>query len=470
MLLAALAVMMPSVADAARPVILEKHGYVSTEPRLGSQSYIKQIHADTAWDVTRGSGDIVVALIDSSADRNHLDLKGVPRVVNSLKGTYGADYHGTHTAGILAAKHNRYGIAGLAPNVRYHFYNVFYGQDSELTDSWTVARAVDTAVAKGATIINLSLGGQDFDSVLAEALKRARAKGVILVASSGNEGLKKTSFPANLNEVIAVGAVDSTWRVARFSNMDASIRVVAPGVNILSLGVGNRFAYLDGTSMAAPMVSASIALAKSINPYLTPAEVEGLLGKMKRPSGKTYTELDMRRLLDVTPRPVTVSIPSRVTNRSITGVTLSSYPSKNMKASYSLYQGTKKVKTLTGTSFTMHAQGDWLPSGQYRLVGDVTNGKHKRSTSRSFTYTNPVKTTIEAESLQTNELQVIVSRKGTVSLIDASGKVRVETTMQAGKTVLKTDTTKPMTIQLKPSDPNERTIRFAYTPTELTAP
>ncbi|WP_396128049.1 S8 family peptidase [Exiguobacterium mexicanum] len=207
MLVAALALLVPTSVDAAKPVVLEKHGYVVAEPRVGNQYYIKQTGTDLAWNTTRGASDIVIALIDSSADRRHKELYNVPRVVNSMKGPYSVDYHGTHTAGIMSGRHNKFGMAGLAPNVRYHFYNVFYGKNSEFTDSWTVAKAVDTAVAKGANIINLSLGGQDYDQVLADSIRRARTKGVIIVASAGNDGEKTVSFPANMKEVIAVGAI-----------------------------------------------------------------------------------------------------------------------------------------------------------------------------------------------------------------------------------------------------------------------
>lgn len=466
MIVAALALFVPTSVDAAKPVLLEKHGYVATEPRVGNQYYIKQTGTDLAWNTTRGTSDIVVALIDSSADRSHKELYNVPRVVNSMKGAYSVDYHGTHTAGIMSGRHNQFGIAGLAPNVRYHFYNVFYGKNSEYTDSWTVAKAVDTAVAKGANIINLSLGGQDYDRVLAESIKRARGKGVVIVASAGNDGTKTVSFPANMKEVIAVGAIDSSRRIAAFSNIDSQVKIVAPGVNILSLGLKNSFIYMDGTSMAAPMVSAGLALVKSINPFLTPTEIDALIQKMPRTSGKTYTELNTKRLIDATTRPVTLTVPSMLKNRYVTESKLTVMNNPKLKTTYALYQGTRKVKTLTPgqSGFTMYAGGDWLPSGNYRLQAVVTDGKYKRSTSRSFTYVNPVKSNVTIKAADGMTFELTTTRKGVVTVLDEKKQVVYEALHVPGTFPLRADTSSVYTVTLKPVDPSVAVISTTYTP------
>ncbi|WP_215145941.1 S8 family peptidase [Exiguobacterium qingdaonense] len=464
-LLTAIALLLPAGVDAAKPVVLEKHGYVVSEPRVTSQYYVNQIGTDLAWSKTRGASDIVVALIDSSADRNHTDLKNVPRVVNSMKGPYSADFHGTHTAGIMAGKHNRFGIAGLAPNVRYHFYNVFYGQNSKYTDSWTVAKAVDTAVAKGANIINLSLGGKDYDDRLAKSVKEARAKGVVVVASSGNNGKSTTSFPANMKEVIAVGAIDSRQRVASFSNMDENVKIVAPGVNILSLGVNNRFVYMDGTSMAAPMVTASLALVKSINPYLSPREIDELISTMPRKSGKTYTELNVMSLLNATARPIHISSPSVWESRYVKDVKLSVMNHPNLKASFALYQGNKKIKTLSPSRlFTMYSNGDWLPSGQYRIIGQVTDGKHKRYTSRTIEYVNTLKTSVSVEPKDEGTFSIRTTRKGTVTVLDSEGKVMYEALHIAGTFPVRGDTSQKLTVMLKPTDLHEKVVTTSFEP------
>ncbi|MHC9159892.1 MULTISPECIES: S8 family peptidase [Exiguobacterium] len=464
-LLTAIALLLPVGVDAAKPVILKKHGYVVSEPQVTSQYYVKQIGTDLAWSKTRGASDIVVALIDSSADRNHTDLKNVPRVVNSMKGPYTADIHGTHTAGIMAGKHNRFGIAGLAPNVRYHFYNVFYGVNKDKTDSWTVANAVDTAVAKGANIINLSLGGDDYDSRLAASIKRARAKGVIIVASSGNDRKQTINFPANMKEVIAVGAIDSRHRLASFSNMDDRVKIVAPGVNILSLGVNNRFIYMDGTSMAAPMVTASLALVKSINPYLTPGEIDQLIAKMPRASGKSYTELNTMKLLEATARPIHISAPSVWKSRYVNDVKLSVMNHSNLKSSFTLYQGNKKIKTLTpNRSFTMYSSGDWLPSGQYRIVGQVTDGKHKRYTSRTIDYVNTLKTAVSVKVSEEGTFTIHTTRKGTVTVLDSNGKVLYEALHIAGTFPVRGETAEKLTVILKPTDLREKVVTTSYEP------
>lgn len=471
MLMAALALLVPTSVDAAKPVVLEKHGYVVAEPRVGNQYYIKQTGTDLAWNTTRGASDIVIALIDSSADRSHKELYNVPRVVNSMKGPYSVDYHGTHTAGIMAGRHNKFGMAGLAPNVRYHFYNVFYGKNSEYTDSWTVAKAVDTAVAKGANIINLSLGGQDYDQVLADSIRRARAKGVIIVASAGNDGKKTVSFPANMKEVIAVGAIDANHRVANFSNMSSQVKIVAPGVNVLSLGVKNSFVYMDGTSMAAPMVSSGLALVKSVNPFLTPAEVEGLIQKMPKASGKTYTELNTKRLLDHTPRPITITAPLVIKSNYVKEARMTTMKKQNLKSTYALYQGTRKVKTLSisDSPFTMYAAGDWLPSGKYTLQGAVTDGKYKRSFTRSFSYISPVKTMVSIKATEVGMFELATTRKGIVTVLDANKKIVYEALHVPGKFPVRSDTGATYTVVLKPTDVSEKVVTVKYTPQPVQA-
>ena len=464
-LLTALAILIPSAASASKPVLLEKHGYTTTEPRISNQYYIMQTGTDLAWNKTRGARDIVVALIDSSADRNHIELKNVPRVVQSLQGPYIADFHGTHTAGIMAGKHNKYGIAGLAPNVRYHFYNVFYGEDSEYTDTWIVAKAVDTAVAKGANIINISLGGEEYDERLANAIQRARAKGVIVVASSGNDGEDRTSFPASMKEVIAVGAIDSNHRIARFSNMDNHVKVVAPGVSILSLGVNNQFTYLNGTSVAAPMVTASLALVKSVNPFLTPAEIDTMIAKMPRKPGKTYAELNTKWLVDHTPRPIHISTPSTLRSRYVREIKLSVTNHSNLKTSFAMYKDGRKVKTLTPNKlFTMYSRGDWLPSGKYRIVAQVTDGKYKRYTSRTINYVNTLKTSVTVKAVDDKTFEVKTTRKGIVTVKDDAGKTVYEALHIPGSFPVRGDTSKPLTVILKPTDVTEKSVSTHYEP------
>lgn len=471
-LLTALALMMPASVGAAKPVILEKQGYVVKDPLAGSQYYIKQTGTDLAWNTTRGSADIVVALIDSSADRKHKELYNVPRVVKSLSGPYGADIHGTHTAGIMAGIHNNYGISGMAPNVRYHFYNVFYGENMETSDTWSVAKAVDMAVQKGAAIINLSLGGEGYDQVLVESIRKARAKGVVFVAASGNDKKTKASFPSNLKEVIAVGAVDSNHRVASFSNMDAQVKIVAPGVNVLSLGPNNSFVYMNGTSMAAPMVTSGIALMKSVNPFLTPNDVDNLIHKMPRVSGKVYTELNTKQLLDATPRPITLSVPSTLRSRYVKEAKLKVVNKPNLKTTYTLYQGTQKIKTLspTGSAFTMYANGDWLPSGQYKLSAVVTDGKYKRSTSRTISYVNPVKTSVSIKTSDTKTFTLTTTRKGIVTILDKNQKVIYEALHVPGTFPVRGDTLAEHTVLLKPVDMKEKTVSSKYIPAPVGEP
>jgi subtilisin family serine protease len=154
-----------------------------------------------------------------------------------------------------------------------------------------IAAGIRYAVDNGADVINLSLGG-GFSSEMESALQYAAEQNVVVVMAAGNESASQPGFPASLANQwgIAVGAVDSTNRMANFSNK-ASIPpldyVVAPGASIYSTTPGNTYSTFSGTSMATPHVAGVAALILSANPNLTAAEVESILTQTANPTGIT---------------------------------------------------------------------------------------------------------------------------------------------------------------------------------------
>ncbi|MEM1833512.1 MAG: S8 family peptidase [Desulfurococcaceae archaeon] len=240
-----------------------------------------------------------VAVLDTGINYLHTDLQGaVVYCIVSLnngatfyKGTNlrncnDPNGHGTHVAGIIAARLNGVGVAGAAPKVRLYAVRVLSASGSGYISD--IARGIIESTkgpdgvagtADDADIISMSLGGPH-SNTLYNAVKYAYSYGVVLVAAAGNDGASSPSYPAAYPEVIAVGAVDINYNVPRWSNRNPD--VVAPGVDILSTYRNNLYAYMSGTSMACPHVSGVVALMQAIRQAfglrkLTPDEVKYII-------------------------------------------------------------------------------------------------------------------------------------------------------------------------------------------------
>jgi subtilisin family serine protease len=146
-----------------------------------------------------------------------------------------------------------------------------------------IAKGVDWAVANGARIINMSFGGVHKSDALNDALDRAEAKGVVLVASAGNDGGELKQFPAAGGKgTLAVGAVESNNVKAPYSNYGSFVRVVAPGTSIRSTNWDDGYANWSGTSFATPFVSGQAALLLSRKPTLTSSQVSDIIRSTAR--------------------------------------------------------------------------------------------------------------------------------------------------------------------------------------------
>ena len=216
--------------------------------------------------------------------------------------------HGTHVSGVVGARlDNGMGTAGVAPLV--HIMPLRFIKEDGQGDSAGAVGAIDYAVANGANIINASWGSEGEDAgdvILREALQRAEAKGVLFVAAAGNgrlnnatqkaEGFNndtdaKPMYPATYpySNIVAVAAIDSSDKIAEFSNFGKkTVHVGAPGVKILSTVPGGKYqdtivdlgsmkVTWDGTSMASPFVSGTLAVIWSQNPSWKAAQVKEYL-------------------------------------------------------------------------------------------------------------------------------------------------------------------------------------------------
>ncbi|WP_308377401.1 type VII secretion-associated serine protease mycosin [Streptomyces sp. ISL-99] len=235
------------------------------------------------WAVTQGEG-VTVAVVDSGVDASHPDLTG--QVLEGKDFTGGGNAqedlfgHGTSMASIIAGHghgaKNESGMVGFAPKAKILPLRAIQKKSDDFEDE-TWAEAVHYAVDKGAKVINLSFGDSHSRTLSEgrEAIAYAQAHDVVVVASSGNEGILALNEPAGLPGVVSVGAVDKYANVWEKSNSGKGLTLVAPGVDIVAANKhkSNGYSLADGTSAATAYVSATAALVRAKYPDLTAGQV-----------------------------------------------------------------------------------------------------------------------------------------------------------------------------------------------------
>ena len=209
---------------------------------------IKMVQATQLWDAdlnkvldpmpTTGAG-IKIGVIDSGIFKEHKDFAGVvlsgyPGGDNTTRWDHDGDGHGTHVSGTLAAALNGQGVTGVSPGKVSLFMVRVFANNGDWIYSSTLLDAANRCYAAGCKVINMSLGGASPSSTEDRGFASLYSKGVLSVAAAGNEGTTQVDYPAGYGSVISVGAIDSGKRLASFSQRNADVELVAPGVAVLS--------------------------------------------------------------------------------------------------------------------------------------------------------------------------------------------------------------------------------------------
>jgi subtilisin family serine protease len=264
-----------------------------SEVEMDKQWHHNKIETELAWDLTRGSHQVIVAVCDSGAQNSHEDLKNnvLPgwNLVENNSDPTPTTSHGTFVAGLIAAQTNGQGGAGVAPEVKILPLRISNSKGG--TTMKLITDCIRMAADWGAKVINVSFTGIDSRSVQ-EAGKYAHDKGALLVYAAGNHGRYRSvsSYPDYPN-VLAVGGTntsDKRWFYRKNifftggSNYGQFIDIVAPGHNLYSTAIYQsetqpKYRSGSGTSYSAPIVSAVAALIYSINPSFSPKQVEKIL-------------------------------------------------------------------------------------------------------------------------------------------------------------------------------------------------
>lgn len=238
--------------------------YPTNDPLLDEQWAWNKIDIPRLWAAADQDADVTIAVIDSGVCFNHPDLQG--RFLDNGFDFVDSDNdpsdemgHGCAISGIIAAHiDNGIGIAGITPHANILPIRVLDAQG--IGTYANVMSAIHYAVDNGADIINLSLGGQNYSQLLEQAVNYATTNGVHVVAGSGNTGQQGVLYPAKFNRVIAVGSSDINGNRSTFSTYGNEVDTLAPGENIITTALSGGYSYFTGTSMAAPHVSALLAL------------------------------------------------------------------------------------------------------------------------------------------------------------------------------------------------------------------
>ncbi len=275
------------------------------------------ISATRAWDLTTGSNDMVVAVIDTGVDLSHTDLapnawvnsrenpnNGVDddnngyvddkngwNFVRNRPVTYedsSADWHGTHVAGTIgAAGNNGIGVTGVAWRVKVMSLKFIGASTGNTADAVKAINYVMDQKKRGVNVrvINSSWGGTSGSTTLKSAIISAGNAGILFVCAAGNGGNDQSgddladapyypaAWSAEISSIIAVAAVDYTDRQADFTNYGYNtVQVGAPGVNTFSTAPDGQYGYGAGTSMATPHVTGVAALLFSHEPSLSAAQ------------------------------------------------------------------------------------------------------------------------------------------------------------------------------------------------------
>lgn len=271
------------------------------EPDFSKQWGLNKINACTAWDITKGNTNVLVAVLDQGVDKAHAEFANNYSslsydIHNGISPSVVRGNHGTHVGGIIGANHNNIQIAGIAPQAT--ILSISHSLSANTATSGELASGIGYARVNGAAVINNSWGDQggrlyDYlhSTILEDAIKTAmnsgrNGKGMIVVFASGNANSSKADYPANFDpDILVVGSTNSSDARSSYSSYGSCLDVVAPGENIFSTLPNNGTGYMSGTSMAAPHVAGLAALILSVNPELSRTEVVNIIERTSQKIG-----------------------------------------------------------------------------------------------------------------------------------------------------------------------------------------
>ncbi|MBN1301922.1 MAG: S8 family serine peptidase [Melioribacteraceae bacterium] len=293
----------------AEPYYIYETAHIPNDTYYNSfQQSLSVVQAEQAWDITKGSSDVIIAIVDTGVDWDHPDLadniwineaeaNGTQGIdddnngyVDDIRGwDFGgltgtpdndpvedSDDHGTHVAGIAGAvTNNGIGVASIGYNCMIMAVKT---SEDDIRDNGNALIAfgydgILYAVDNGAKVINCSWGSYSYSKTLEEIIEYAAMNGAIVVGSAGNENNRDAIYPGNYKDALSVGYTDDSDVKNFASNYGEEVDIYAPGTSIYNTWQNDTYASLSGSSMAAPLVSGIAALVFTQFPNFTPHQV-----------------------------------------------------------------------------------------------------------------------------------------------------------------------------------------------------
>jgi serine protease len=307
--------------EIVEPEYIDKLYFIPNDPSIASQYYLNLIKAFDAWDITQGSDEVVIAIVDSGGNLTHSDLADKLYINPNENSTnnqdddgngytddwrgwdfVGADSlnvnnasflgdndpsvpkggplnHGTAVAGCAAAStNNGTGIAGVGFNTKILFTK-HSGDNQNAGGIYRgysgILYAAELLYANGKkAIINASWGGPTRSQIAQDVITYVTLeRGALVIAAAGNGESSAPHYPSSYDHVLSVAATNQTDIKAGFSNFGKTVDISAPGVSIRTTSFDNAYTTLGGTSFSAPIVSGAAALVWAHNPTFTPTQV-----------------------------------------------------------------------------------------------------------------------------------------------------------------------------------------------------
>lgn len=390
------------------------------DPNMSEKWGLKLTNSKAAWNLTKGSKDIIVAVIDTGIDIKHEDLKdnlwvnkgesgrdskGRDKSRNGIdddKNGYVDDVHGwsftsndnnltdnhghgTHISGILGAVGgNGKGISGVSPNVSIMSLKYYDPMSPGNNNLEFTIKSIHYAVENGARIINYSGGGLEFSKEEKAAIEKAQKKGILFVAAAGNERSnsdKSKYYPADyeLSNIISVTAIDTNKNVLPSSNYGVvTVDIAAPGKDIYSTWPKGRYRYMTGTSQATAFVSGVAALLMAHNSDFDAIQVAKYIKKtgdvIDSLKGKTRykRQLNSYRALSILDQNVGAS--------GVVADNLSNLPTESFSSDKFKYKNSNPNKSMRGFSTALL---DKIRKGK-RQVNSDRKPDSKESTRQKF--------------------------------------------------------------------------------------
>ena len=287
--------------------------FQTDEPMYPQQTYLDYINIGDSWNVYMGektdAEKVMVAVIDSGIDTDHPEFTdaGGNSIISMLSYNATDDKlvnangisviedeqgHGTAVAGVIASQINGSGIMGVAPDVELLVIKCDVDETGEFKSSADIVFGIYYAIEQDADVINMSFGIDKLLPDMKNAIQLAVDSNIITVASAGNNSSDIPHYPAALDITIGVGALaQDSWDLADYSNYGVNSDIVAPGTTLTAM-MGGNYSVQEGTSMAAPVVAAAVAIYRSQYPYATFAQVKNDLLAAGKDLGNPGEDVD----------------------------------------------------------------------------------------------------------------------------------------------------------------------------------